>query len=199
MDSTEAGSGTRAIRFLLRHWAFIVAGVLVLLAAFTGYQIWRMGFQDALAMGTIDTLIIYLAVAAVVVVTRYGIIPYARTVYRKSRARARLQKKVAQDVVEHGRSQAKGMLQKGVQTAEGTFDRVSERARREWDSVRQRKPTSSSVVTPAARRCPDCGHVIRHGAKYCDRCGASLAFACPNCGRNLRPGAKFCDRCGTNV
>ena len=199
MDSTEAGIAIRTLRFLFRHWAVIVACVLVVMAAITGYQIWRMGFQEALALGAVDTLIIYLALAAVVVVMRYGIIPYAITVYHNSRARAKVQKRVAREAVEQGRSQAKEIVQKRVQTAEGTFNRVSKRAKREWDSVRRREPDSGSMVTPATRPCPHCGHVMRDGAKFCERCGSHLGSACANCGRSLRPGTKFCDRCGTAV
>jgi len=49
-------------------------------------------------------------------------------------------------------------------------------------------------------RCPSCGQSLRAGAKFCERCGASVAAAtCAKCGATLTPGAKFCAGCGTKV
>jgi len=53
-------------------------------------------------------------------------------------------------------------------------------------------PGTSS--TPAV--CPSCGEPVRAGAKFCDKCGASVVRTCKGCGAELRPGAKFCDHCG---
>jgi len=44
--------------------------------------------------------------------------------------------------------------------------------------------------------CPQCGHINRSEAKFCEACGASLARPCPNCRQEVRPEAKFCDQCG---
>ena len=191
-ESSQPEAGVRTLSFLFRHWAAILISALLILAVLTGYRMWRVGFPDA--MSRADALIIYVALIPVVVVVRYGIGPYAITVI--SKRRASLQKKVAQDVLEQGRSQAKGMLNRGVQSAGGAYARFRKRARREWNSVTRRKPASNTMVAPSGRECPSCGRVVRSGAKFCDRCGTALAFSCPNCGRNLLPGSKFCDRCG---
>ena len=56
-------------------------------------------------------------------------------------------------------------------------------------------------------RCPKCGELLPKGAKFCSKCGASLAevkakpegIICPNCGARIPPGAKFCPECGAKV
>lgn len=59
---------------------------------------------------------------------------------------------------------------------------------------------AAAVAPPGEEiRCPSCGHPVRAGAKFCDKCGASLQLTCPQCGATLRPGAKFCDSCGAQV
>ena len=48
--------------------------------------------------------------------------------------------------------------------------------------------------------CPACGQSVHTGAKFCEKCGASLAApGCPKCGAKLSPGAKFCASCGEKV
>ena len=44
--------------------------------------------------------------------------------------------------------------------------------------------------------CPQCGHINRSEARFCEACGASLARPCPNCRQEVRPEARFCDQCG---
>jgi class 3 adenylate cyclase/tetratricopeptide (TPR) repeat protein len=44
--------------------------------------------------------------------------------------------------------------------------------------------------------CPQCGHINRSEARFCEACGTSLARHCPNCRQEVRPEAKFCDQCG---
>jgi class 3 adenylate cyclase len=45
--------------------------------------------------------------------------------------------------------------------------------------------------------CPKCGASNREGAKFCSRCGTSLASGCPACGAHIEPGDAFCAECGT--
>jgi len=45
-------------------------------------------------------------------------------------------------------------------------------------------------------RCSKCGAENREGARFCDKCGATLSLKCPSCGAENRPDAKFCDSCG---
>jgi class 3 adenylate cyclase/tetratricopeptide (TPR) repeat protein len=45
--------------------------------------------------------------------------------------------------------------------------------------------------------CPSCGSENRETAKFCARCGRSLALACPSCGTAYLSGDLFCVECGT--
>jgi class 3 adenylate cyclase len=45
--------------------------------------------------------------------------------------------------------------------------------------------------------CPACAQDLRPGARFCDRCGATIDVRCPACGKSQRPQARFCDACGT--
>jgi len=86
------------------------------------------------------------------------------------------------------------------------------------DAERQAAPMASRVSvapTPAQTLCPHCGNTLRSGAKFCGRCGRTIASPaqvapppasptqegepttyCPHCGRPVRPGARFCGGCG---
>jgi class 3 adenylate cyclase len=46
--------------------------------------------------------------------------------------------------------------------------------------------------------CAACGTENRPAARYCRRCGATLALTCPN-GHPVDPGDRFCDACGAAV
>ncbi|HUW14089.1 MAG TPA: zinc ribbon domain-containing protein [Anaerolineae bacterium] len=61
--------------------------------------------------------------------------------------------------------------------------------------------TSVAPAAVAAASCADCGHPLREGAKFCDKCGAAVALpaVCAECGAALRSGAKFCANCGKAV
>ena len=48
-------------------------------------------------------------------------------------------------------------------------------------------------------QCPKCNTGNRGGAKFCLKCGTSLALVCAKCGRELPPEAMFCDACGAQV
>ncbi len=45
-------------------------------------------------------------------------------------------------------------------------------------------------------KCPGCQHENREGAKFCQRCGASMAPRCPSCGSPVEARARYCDECG---
>ncbi|HKO26991.1 MAG TPA: adenylate/guanylate cyclase domain-containing protein, partial [Solirubrobacteraceae bacterium] len=47
--------------------------------------------------------------------------------------------------------------------------------------------------------CAGCGHVNPVGARFCARCGSSLAASCRSCGAELEASAQFCTNCGTAV
>src|SRR5712692_10170257 len=51
----------------------------------------------------------------------------------------------------------------------------------------------SSVV------CAGCGHANGVGARFCARCGSSLASRCSSCGAELEASAQFCTSCGAAV
>jgi membrane protease subunit (stomatin/prohibitin family) len=47
--------------------------------------------------------------------------------------------------------------------------------------------------------CGQCGTPIVPGAKFCRRCGASLASTCASCGAPVAADSKFCRQCGSPV
>lgn len=50
-------------------------------------------------------------------------------------------------------------------------------------------------------RCPNCGHDIPFGSKFCPDCGANLSatVTCTKCGATLPAGSKFCPSCGEQL
>lgn len=65
----------------------------------------------------------------------------------------------------------------------------------------------SADAAPLRKRCPNCGHMNRLGAKKCSQCGTAFGGRvlparehvqrwCPNCGARRRDGAKVCSYCG---
>lgn len=50
-------------------------------------------------------------------------------------------------------------------------------------------------------RCPNCGHDIPFGSKFCPDCGANLSatITCPKCQATLPAGSKFCPNCGEQL
>jgi class 3 adenylate cyclase/tetratricopeptide (TPR) repeat protein len=47
--------------------------------------------------------------------------------------------------------------------------------------------------------CPNCQHLNRSEAKFCEECGATLPRVCATCGYELSPAAKFCPECGQAI
>src|SRR6476659_233241 len=47
--------------------------------------------------------------------------------------------------------------------------------------------------------CASCGVEAKAGARFCERCGASLPRSCPNCSIEVPPTALFCHGCGTKL
>ena len=197
--SSKFGRGF--LRFLWRYWAPVAILILGLLAGWTGYQMWKVGFPAA--MTRLPRLALYLTLIVVILVIKYALKRYAKTAIRKGKAS--LQKKVAKEVVEEGLSRAGDLVDEGVDRAADVVekgviaakDAISDLGREVQDTWGEsRRPASKS---PVALRCPSCGHVVRLGARFCAKCGAPLSPACPKCGRKLRPGAKFCDGCGEVV
>ena len=47
--------------------------------------------------------------------------------------------------------------------------------------------------------CPCCGEANPSQARFCMKCGASVALACAKCGTELPAGAAFCFACGQAV
>jgi class 3 adenylate cyclase/tetratricopeptide (TPR) repeat protein len=48
-------------------------------------------------------------------------------------------------------------------------------------------------------QCPNCGHHNGDDAKFCSRCGTTLAVACGVCSTVAEPGAAFCTNCGAGL
>ena len=53
----------------------------------------------------------------------------------------------------------------------------------------------------AGGACPNCGHALPAGAKFCPECGAktSQEKTCPKCGAEASADAKFCPQCGERL
>ena len=47
--------------------------------------------------------------------------------------------------------------------------------------------------------CPKCGFSIKHGTKFCTKCGAKLALKCSNCDAETDVGDDFCGECGHDL
>jgi class 3 adenylate cyclase/tetratricopeptide (TPR) repeat protein len=47
--------------------------------------------------------------------------------------------------------------------------------------------------------CGTCGFENPGDARFCSRCGTSLARSCPACGHDAAPAARFCSFCGTDL
>jgi len=197
--SSKFGGGF--LRLLWRYWAPVAILILGLLVGWTGYQMWKVGFPAA--MTRLPQMALYLALIMVILLIRYAIKRYAKTAIRKGKAS--LQKKVAKEVVEEGLSRAGDLVdegvgraadvvEKGVTAAKDAISDLGREVQDTWGKARR-----SESKSPAALRCPSCGHAVRPGARFCAKCGAPLSPTCPKCGRKLRPGAKFCDGCGEVV
>jgi hypothetical protein len=193
-------SGWRVASFLLRNLTTIVLGVLVLVTIALGYWAWRMGFPATMPTSILVPLGICLILILAILVGRRRIQRWALA--SASRGQAAVQKRVAKRMVQGGREKGeeileKGeeVLEKGVDTAKDALSTLASEVKADWKRyVAQPRPTQ-----PQAPRCPECGYLVRSGAKFCDRCGKPLQLTCPKCGQALRPQAKFCERCGAPV
>ncbi|MDX9955668.1 MAG: tetratricopeptide repeat protein, partial [Anaerolineae bacterium] len=49
--------------------------------------------------------------------------------------------------------------------------------------------------------CPQCGALVRLGARFCPQCGKTMdtSHRCPNCATPYRSGARFCAKCGASL
>lgn len=87
------------------------------------------------------------------------------------------------------------------ETAPVAADTVDYVARETKDAIRTVAGAIREGVhggTGAARECPSCRAAQRADAKFCDRCGTSLADAtCAKCRTAIDPNASFCHACGS--
>lgn len=72
-------------------------------------------------------------------------------------------------------------------------------------------PAEEAPAAAPGKTCPNCGHAVPEGNKFCINCGAALEAApapaaeapaeqvCPNCGKSIPAGNKFCTGCGTKL
>ena len=91
------------------------------------------------------------------------------------------------------------------------YDRVRGRGRLAEPEPEMIPPPPLSPVAPppprpaATAACPNCGSVLRAGARFCRACGQAISAApqpeaaCAHCGAPLRAGARFCRACGQPV
>jgi len=63
------------------------------------------------------------------------------------------------------------------------------------------KAQAAMIKSPGETTCPKCNAPVRQGARFCQKCGASLVSGqpCPKCGTLNRPGARFCSQCRTVI
>ena len=72
-------------------------------------------------------------------------------------------------------------------------------------TVKARETTGEGIGRPTVlalvgvKRCLHCDREIEISAKFCDRCGRTIAVSVCECGRELGGSAKFCDICGRSV
>ncbi len=61
----------------------------------------------------------------------------------------------------------------------------------------QRPSTVGSSSSPGVT-CPQCGALVRLGARFCPQCGKTMdtSHRCPKCATPYRSGARFCAKCG---
>ena len=189
-------SSWRVISFLLRNLTAIIAVVLALIALALGYQAWRMGFPATTPPSVLIPLAICLILIVAVLLARKKI--QRRALASALRGQAAVQKRIANRVVQEGREKGEEILEKGVDTAKDALSTLASEVKADWKRyVAPSRPARSQVLL--SPRCPHCGHLLRSGAKFCDRCGKPLQLTCPQCGQVLRPQAKFCERCGAPV
>lgn len=50
-----------------------------------------------------------------------------------------------------------------------------------------------------AKKCPNCGSIVKSGMKFCSECGTVLARKCPGCGATVEDNKKFCSECGCKL
>src|SRR6185369_13002770 len=48
-------------------------------------------------------------------------------------------------------------------------------------------------------QCTACGREQREGVRFCEECGAAVAYRCAACGIDVPPAAKFCGGCGASL
>lgn len=56
-----------------------------------------------------------------------------------------------------------------------------------------------SMLGPAARVCPECGHASNEAVRYCAECGGQMLRDCPACGTENWVLAEHCHQCGRNL
>ena len=188
-------SSWRVVSFLLQHLTTIIAVVLALIALALGYQAWQMGFPATTPPSVLIPLAICLILIVAVLLARKKI--QRRALASALRGQAAMQKRIAKRMVQEGREKGEEILEKGVDTAKDALSTLASEVKADWKRyVATPRPAQ---FQPQAPRCPHCGHPLRPGAKFCDRCGKPRQLTCPKCGQVLRPQAKFCERCGAPV
>lgn len=187
--------GWKAFRLFLQHPAAITIAILSLLTFHSAFRIWRRGFPAAISI--LPSLATYLILIVVVSLLRKKIRTSASGAI--SRGRVSLQRHMAQEVMEKGRSRGEAALKRGAEELQGAMSTLAQEVKADWEGLVQRNTPSGLVSPQLGPRCPSCGRILRMGARFCDGCGMPLPTTCPRCGRTLRPKARFCDGCGSPI
>lgn len=160
------------LRFFLRHWAGLLILLLLLLAAFTGYQMWRVG--PVMAVSLLPQLVICLILIAAVVAVRRVI-------------KALTDKSLVESTVNRGQA----ALKDKVEETKDTLVALGADMKRDLGRL-----VGGPAAETAPVRCAVCGREARAGARFCEGCGAALYVVCGRCGQMALAGAKFCWACG---
>jgi len=169
--------GRGILRFFLRHWAGAAIVLLLLLAAFTGYQMWRLG--PVMALSLLPQLILCLVLVVAVIAVRRVI-----------------KALTTKNVVESGVAQGRAALKTTAQEAKEALASLGAEVKRAYLLP---PGGGMAAASQATVRCASCGRVARPGAKFCEGCGAALFAPCPKCGRAMPREARFCTSCGARL
>jgi hypothetical protein len=169
-------SGWRVVSFLLRNLTTIITVVLVLVAIALGYWAWQMGFPVTMPIPILIPLALCLVLIVAILLGRRRIQRWALA--RASRGQAAMQKRIARRMVQEGREKGEEMLERGeemldrgIDTAGDALSSLTGEVKADW----KRYMSKPGPAQPQSPRCPDCGHLLRPGAKFCDHCGAPVS------------------------